>query len=66
MSSISYNSFPKIKYFNIIKNISNKCLFDSNNNNEIKVLKNKKTVYIDRNALSSYSTSRALKKFKTK
>ena len=40
MSSISFSSFPKIKYFNVIKNLSNKCLFDSNNNNEIKVLKN--------------------------
>lgn len=64
MSSMSYNSFPKIKYFNIIKNISNKCPIDSNNNNEIKVLKNKKSVYIDRIVLNSYSTSRALKKLK--
>ena len=64
MSSINNNSFTKIKYFNVIKNISNKCKFDSSNNNEIKVLKNKKAVYINTSFLNSYSNSRALKKLK--
>jgi hypothetical protein len=63
-SSINNNSFTKIKYFNVIKNISNKCKFDSSNNNEIKVLKNKKAVYINTSFLNSYSNSRALKKLK--
>jgi hypothetical protein len=70
-NSISNNSLNKITYFNVTKNInicsdkfSDKCPFDIDNNNEIKVLKNKKAVYINRNLLNSYSISRALKKFK--
>ena len=38
--------------------------FDEGNNNEIKVLKNKKKVYINRYLLNSHSTSRSLKKYK--
>ena len=64
ISSINNNPFKKIKYFNIIKNINRKCLFDSNNNNEIKVLKNKKEVYIDRYFSKENSTLRSLKKLK--
>ena len=63
MSSINKNSLNKKIYFNVIKN-NGKCLFDTESNNEIKVLKNKKAVYINRYLLNSYSTSRAFKKFK--
>lgn len=63
-NSISNISFTKTKYFNIIKNINNKCLFDSNDKNEIKVLKKKKRVYIDRYFLNTNSTSRDTKKLK--
>jgi hypothetical protein len=76
MNSINNNSFTKTKYtyfkdsilikflFNYI-NDKNKCLFDSNNKNEIKVLKNKKAVYIDRFCLNAYSPSRNIKKLKS-
>ena len=64
MDSINNNSFTKKKYFNVIKNINKKCLFDLSNNNEIKVIKNKKEVYIDRYFLHTYSNSRALKTLK--
>ena len=63
MSSINKNSSNKIFYFNVIKN-NGKCLFDTESNNEIKVLKNKKAVYINRYLLNSYSISRSVKKFK--
>jgi hypothetical protein len=63
MSSINKNSSNKKIYFNVIKN-NGKCLFDTESNNEIKVLKNKKAVYINRSLLNSYSTSRSFKKFK--
>ena len=43
----------------------NKCLFDSNNKNEIKVLKNKKAVYIDRFCLNANSPLRNKKKLKS-
>ncbi len=43
---------------------SEKSSFNADNNNEIKVLKNKKAVYINRCLLDSYSTSRNIKKFK--
>ena len=62
-SFISNNSLKKRKIFNIIKN-NDKCPFDTDSNNEIKVLKNKKAVYINKNLLNSYSTSRTIKKFK--
>ena len=63
MSFKRNNSSQSIRYFNIIKN-NDKCSFDVNNNNEIKVLKNKKAVYINKFLLNSYSTSRALNKFR--
>ena len=63
MSSINKNSSNKKIYFNVIKN-NDKCLFDTESNNEIIVLKNKKAVYINRYLLNSYSTSRSFKKFK--
>ena len=62
-SIINNNSMKSIRYFNIIKN-NDKLSFDENQNNEIKVLKNKKAVYVNRYLLNSYSTSRSLKKFK--
>ena len=58
MSFKRNNSSQRIRYFNIIKN-NGKCSFGLNNNNEIKVLKNKKAVYINK-----YSTSRALNKLR--
>jgi len=58
------NNFTKIKKFEAIKNISDKDLFGSINNNEIQVLKNNKKVYIDRYFLKSYSNLRSLKKLK--
>lgn len=61
MSSISKNFSNKKIYFNVIKN-NDELLFDTNN--EIKVLKNKKAVFVNRYLLNSYSTSRSLKKFK--
>ena len=61
-SIINNNSMKRIRYFNIIKN-NDKCSFDEDQNNEIKVLKNKKAVYVNRYLLNSYSTSRSLKKF---
>ena len=41
-----------------------KIKINEDQNNEIKVLKNKKAVYVNRYLLNSYSTSRSLKKFK--
>jgi len=63
-SSTINNPSTKIKYFNIEKNISEKHMFDFNTNNEIKVLKNKKIVYINADLLNNYSTSRNIKKLK--
>ena len=62
-SIINNNSMKSIRYFNIIKN-NDKCSLNEDQNNEIKVLKNKKVVYVNRYLLNSYSTSRSLKKFK--
>lgn len=58
-SSTINNPSPKFKFFQIKKNI-----MDFNTNNEIKVLKNKKIVYINSDLLNSYSTSRYIKKLK--
>lgn len=62
-SIIKNNSLKNKRYFNVIKN-NDKLSFDEGNNNEIKVLKNKKKVYINRHLLNSHSTSRSLKKYK--
>ena len=56
-SSISNN--PSKNNYRFKKNI-----VDLQTNNEIKVLKNNKVVYINKYLLNSYSTSRAIKKFK--
>lgn len=46
------------------KNKFKKHIFGLKINNEIKVLKNKKLVYLNKKLLDTYSTSRAVKKFK--
>ena len=45
-----------------IKKITEKNLLNSDASNEIKVLKNKKVVYINTNLVTSYSTTRSIKK----
>ena len=57
-SSTIRNPSTKLKYFNIEKNKNTKSILDFGTNNEIKVLKNKKMVYINTDLLNSYSTSR--------
>ena len=57
-SSTIRNPSTKLKYFNIEKNKNTKSILDFGTNNEIKVLKNKKMVYIKTDLLNSYSTSR--------
>ena len=47
-----------------INNIIEKNIVDLQANNEIKVLKNNKVIYLNKYLLNSYSTSRAIKKFK--
>ena len=63
-SSTIRNPSTKLKYFNIEKDIIKKSKLDFGTNNEIKVLKNKKMVYINTDLLNSYSTSRCIKKSK--
>lgn len=53
------NPSPKFKFFKIEKNIMN-----LGTNNEVKVLKNRKIVYINSDLLNSYSSSRYIKKLK--
>ena len=57
----SNNPSKKLKLFNI-KKIIKKNLLNSDASNEIKVLKNKKVVYINTNLVTSYSTTRSIKK----
>ena len=54
----------KSKYFYTKKNIIKKHIFDLQANNEIKVLKNNKIVYVNKNLLNKYSTVRGIKRFK--
>jgi hypothetical protein len=63
ISSNAKNNNPskKLKLFNV-KKIIKKDLLGSEASNEIKVLKNKKVVYINTNLLNSYNTNRAIKK----
>ena len=58
-----YNHITKNKYFENKKSID-KHILNSKTNNEIKVLKNNKIVYMNTYLLNSYSTSRAIKKLK--
>ena len=68
-SNASY--FSKNNYFNVIniknektkKKIIQKKTKQTENNNEIKVLKNNKIVYVNSFLLNSYSTSKNIKKF---
>jgi hypothetical protein len=65
-SNISTKNNLNIKFNSICskKNIIRKDIFNLQTNNEIKVLKNNKVVYINKDLLNSYSTSRYIKKFK--
>jgi len=54
----------KTIYFCIKKNIIKKHIIDLQFNNEIKVLKNNKVVYMNKNLLHKYSTARGIKKLK--
>ena len=63
-SSAIRNPSTKLKYFNVEKNIIKKSIIDFDNNNEIKIFKNKKIVYINKDLLNNYSTSRNIKKAK--
>ena len=62
-SSIKNPSF-KMKYFNIEKDLIKKHLLDFKTNNEIRVLKNRKIIYINSDSLNNYSTKRYIKKLK--
>lgn len=53
-----------LKYFNGNKNIIEKSIFEYDCNNEIKVFKNRKAVYINRYLFNSFSTSKNIKKNK--
>ena len=52
------------KYFVIEKSLIRNHTFISKSNNEIKVLKNNKVVYVNKDLLNSYSILRAIKKLK--
>lgn len=61
-SSKSKNLLPKLIYFNIKKIVIKNDYLDLNTNNEIKVFKNNKIVYINKYLLNSPSYSRDIKK----
>jgi len=54
----------KSKYFCTKKNIIKKHIFDLQTNNEVKVLKNNKVVYINKNILNKNSSVRGIKNIK--
>lgn len=56
------NISPKSINFNVTKSINEKDYLDLNANNEIKVLKNNKVVYVNNNLLNSFYTSKSIKK----
>ena len=58
------NRMIKFKYFCTTKNIIRKHIFDLQTNNEIKVFKNNKVVYVNKKLLNKYSTARGIKKCK--
>ena len=62
--STKNNHKTKFIYFYPKKNINKKLIFDLKTNNEIKVLKNNKIVYVNKDLLNSYSTKRTIKKFR--
>jgi hypothetical protein len=63
-SSSKNNLNIKFKCICSKKNIIEKDIFALQTNNEIKVLKNNKIVYVNKDLLNSYSTSRTIKKLK--
>ena len=63
-NSTENNHNIKSKYFYTKKNIIKKLIFDFQTNNEIKVLKNNKVVYINKNILNKKSAARGIKKIK--
>jgi len=62
--SVVKNPSIKLKYFNVEKNIIKKSIIDFDTSNEIKIFKNKKIVYVNKDLLNNYSTSRSIKKTK--
>ena len=63
-ASLHNNPSTKLKFWNIKKKINEKNIFDLDNNNEIKVLKNNKIVYMNTYLRNSNSTSKAINKLK--
>ena len=63
-NSIQNDYKIKCKYFCIKKNKIKSHIFHSQTNNEIKVLKNNKVVYINKNLLNKNSSTRSIKKLK--
>jgi len=63
-SSIIRNPSTKSKYSNTKKNINTKNILDFGTDNEIKILKNKKMVYVNKDLLNNYSDSKYIKKSK--
>jgi len=61
---IENNHKIKSKYFCIKKNIIKKHIFDLQTNNDVKVLKNNKVVYINKNILNKNSAVRGIKNIK--
>lgn len=62
--SMKNNHMIKVKYFFIEKRLNKNNMISSKANNEIKALKNNKIVYINKNLLNSYATTRGVKKLK--
>jgi len=58
------NNKIKSKYFCIKKNIIKKHIFNLQTNNDVKVLKNNKVVYINKNILNKHSAVRGIKNIK--
>jgi len=63
-NSTENNHKIKSKYFYTKKNIIRKHIFDLQTNNEVKVLKNNKVVYINKNILNKNSAARGIKSIK--
>jgi hypothetical protein len=58
------NNHKVFKSFCTTNNIIKKQIFELKANNELKVLKNNKVVYVNKNLLNEYSTARGIKKLK--
>lgn len=59
---INNEPFNILKYFNENQNIIDKSIFENDCNNEIKVFKNRKEVYVNTYLFNSFSTSKNIKK----